>query len=159
MSMGTILQGREQQYVASKDATTKTWRVLDTWSDSLRNLKVDEEVPDDSPAVTVLTEGAFIALVKEAGRIGVLENANFGTGEAELESIILDKDQEILKLRDELMKLKEETSKVVQENTHTEEYILKDRAILAGHDLKEKAMDNILKLVSLQDVSNLGSEK
>ena len=95
MSMGTILQGREQQYVASKDATTKTWRVLDTWSDSLRNLKVDEEVPDDSPAVTVLTEGAFIALVKEAGRIGVLENANFGTGEAELESIILDKDQEI----------------------------------------------------------------
>ena len=42
MSMGTILQGREQQYVASKDATTKTWRVLDTWSDSLRNLKVDE---------------------------------------------------------------------------------------------------------------------
>lgn len=158
MSMGTILQGREQQYVASKDATTKTWRVLDTWSDSLRNLKVDEEVPDDSPAVTVLTEGAFIALVKEAGRIGVLENANFGTGEAELESIILDKDQEILKLRDELMKLKEETSKVVQENTHTEEYILKDRAILAGHDLKEKAMENILKLVSIQDVSNLSIE-
>ena len=158
MSMGTILQGREQQYVASKDATTKTWRVLDTWSDSLRNLKVDEEVPDDSPAVTVLTEGAFIALVKEAGRIGVLENANFGTGEAELESIILDKDQEILKLRDELMKLKEETSRVIQENTHTEEYILKDRAILAGHDLKEKAMVNILKLVSIQDVSNLSIE-
>lgn len=158
MSMGTILQGREQQYVASKDATTKTWRVLDTWSDSLRNLKVDEEVPDDSPAVTVLTEGAFIALVKEAGRIGVLENANFGTGEAELESIILDKDQEILKLRDELMKLKEETSRVIQENTHTEEYILKDRAILAGHDLKEKAMENILKLVSIQDVSNLSIE-
>ena len=158
MSMGTILQGREQQYVASKAATTKTWRVLDTWSDSLRNLKVDEEVPDDSPAVTVLTEGAFIALVKEAGRIGVLENANFGTGEAELESIILDKDQEILKLRDELMKLKEETSRVIQENTHTEEYILKDRAILAGHDLKEKAMENILKLVSIQDVSNLSIE-
>ena len=158
MSMGTILQGREQQYVASKDATTITWRVLDTWSDSLRNLKVDEEVPDDSPAVTVLTEGAFIALVKEAGRIGVLENANFGTGEAELESIILDKDQEILKLRDELMKLKEETSRVIQENTHTEEYILKDRAILAGHDLKEKAMENILKLVSIQDVSNLSIE-
>ena len=158
MSMGTILQGREQQYVASKDATTKTWRVLDTWSDSLRNIKVDEEAPDDSPAVTVLTEGAFIALVKEAGRIGVLENANFGTGEAELESIILDKDQEILKLRDELMKLKEETSRVIQENTHTEEYILKDRAILAGHDLKEKAMENILKLVSIQDVSNLSIE-
>ena len=119
---------------------------------------MDEEVPDDSPAVTVLTEGAFIALVKEAGRIGVLENANFGTGEAELESIILDKDQEILKLRYELMKLKEETSRVIQENTHTEEYILKDRAILAGHDLKEKAMENILKLVSIQDVSNLSIE-
>ena len=78
---------------------------------------------------------------------------------SELENKILEKDQEILSMRDELMQLKEETSKIVQDNTHSEEYVLRDRAIIAGHDLKEKAMDNILKLVSLQDVSNLGSEK
>ena len=56
------------------------------------------------------------------------------------------------------MKLKEETSKVIQDNTHSEEYILRDKAIVAGHDLKEKAMDNILKLVSIQDMSNLSKE-
>ena len=70
----------------------------------------------------------------------------------------MEKDQEILSMRDELMQLKEETSKIVQDNTHSEEYILKDRAIIAGHDLKEKAMDNILKLISMQDMSNLGRD-
>ena len=156
--LGSTLQGREQQYVASKDDHTKTWRVLDTWHDALKQVQVDDEIPDDSPAVTVLTEGAFIALVKEAARVGVLENANFGTGEAELESIILDRDQEIIELKDKLRELKDETSKIVRENTHTEEYVLKEKAINSGYELKEKAMDNILKLVSLQDVSNLGRE-
>lgn len=147
MVLGNTLQGREQQYVASKDETTKTWRVLDSWHDELKTLQVEDEVSDDSPAVTVLTEGAFIALVKEAGRIGVLENANFGTGEAELESIILDKDQEIQKLHEEILKLKENNSDVVRNISHSEEY-----------ELKEKAMNNILKLVSIQDVSNIGRE-
>ena len=158
MVLGNTLQGREQQYVASKDETTKTWRVLDTWNDALKQVQVEDEIPDDSPAVTVLTEGAFIALVKEAARVGVLENANFGTGEAELESIILDKDQEILELKDELRELKDETSKIVRDNTHTEEYVLKEKAINSGYELKEKAMDNILKLVSIQDVSTLSRE-
>ena len=80
--LGNILQGREQQYVASKDDGTKTWRVLDTWHESLKTLQVEDEVPDDCPAVTILTEGAFIALVKEAARTGLQENATFGTGEA-----------------------------------------------------------------------------
>ena len=36
--LGTMLQGRKMQYVASKDGTTNTWRILDTWSDALKNL-------------------------------------------------------------------------------------------------------------------------
>ena len=159
MAVGNMLRERDVQYTALKDEVTNTWRVLDTWSDDLKNLSPDDDIPDDSKAVTIITEGGFIALIKEAARLGILENATFGTGEAEHEAALLDKDQEIMNMRDELMKLKEETSKIVQDNTHSEDYILRDRAIIAGHDLKEKAMDNILKLVSLQDVSNLGSEK
>jgi len=158
MVLGNTLQGREEQYVATKDSNTQTWRILDTWHDSLKKIQVDDDIPDDNDAITILTEGAFIALVKEAARTGVLENANFGTGEAELESIILNKDQEILDLKDELRDLKDETSKIVRENTHTEEYVLKEKAINSGYELKEKAMDNILKLVSIQDVSNLSRE-
>jgi len=158
MVMGNTLRDRDVQYVASKDDTTHTWRILNTWSDELKTLGVEDDVPDDSGAVKILTEGEFISLIKEAARLGVLENATFGTGEAELENIILDKDKEILELKDELRELKDETSKIVRDNTHTEEYVLKEKAINSGLELKEKAMDNILKLVSIQDVSNLSIE-
>ena len=147
MVMGNTLRDRDVQYVASKDDTTHTWRILNTWSDELKNLGVEDEVSDDSEAVKVLTEGEFFALIKEAARLGVLENATFGTGEAELEAVILDKDQEIQKLNETILSLKEDKSKVIRQSSHTEEY-----------ELKEKAMDNILKLVSLQDVSNISRE-
>ena len=68
MVMGNTLRDRDVQYVASKDDTTHTWRILNTWSDELKNLGVEDEVSDDSEAVKVLTEGEFIALIKEAAR-------------------------------------------------------------------------------------------
>ena len=157
MPLGNILTGTEAQYVAMKD-DKGTWRVLNTWHDDIKNLDADSDIPDDSTAVAILSEGQFIALIKEAASLGVLQNATFGTGEAELENTILEKDQEILELRNELMKLKEDTSKVIQDNTHSEDYILRERAITSGHELKEKAMDNIIKLVSLHDMSNLSRE-
>ena len=110
MPIGSMLDGMDQQYVATKDEKG-TWRILNAWHDEVKMMNAEEDVPDDSPAVTVLTEGEFIALIKEAARAGVLENANFGTGEAELESIILDKDQEIQKLHEDILKLKEEKYK------------------------------------------------
>ena len=149
--LGNMLQGRDQQYVASKDETTNTWRVLDTWNSSLKNLQVDDDVPDDSPAVTVLTEGAFIALIKEAARTGILENATFGNEEgdyAEHEAALVTKEQEISQLNNEILRLNEEKMAIKREVSHTEDY-----------ELKGKAMDSILKLVSLQDMSNLGHKE
>ena len=143
MPIGSMLDGMDQQYVATKDEKG-TWRILNAWHDEVKMMSAEEDVPDDSPAVTVLTEGEFIALIKEAARAGVLENANFGTGEAELESIILDKDQEIQKLHEDILKLKEEKSEVVRDTSHTEQY-----------KLKEKAMESILKMVSISDMANL----
>ena len=145
--IGNMLHERDQQYVATKDDTTRTWRILDTWNEELRKLQPEDDIPDNSSAVIILSEGAFIALIKEAARLGVLDNATFGTGEAELEATILDKDQEIQRLNEEILRLKENNSEVVRNISHSEEY-----------ELKEKAMNNILKLVSLQDVSNLGRE-
>ena len=143
MPIGSMLDGMDQQYVATKDEKG-TWRILNAGHDEVKMMNAEEDVPDDSPAVTVLTEGEFIALIKEAARAGVLENANFGTGEAELESIILDKDQEIQKLHEDILKLKEEKSEVVRDTSHTEQY-----------KLKEKAMESILKMVSISDMANL----
>jgi len=149
--LGNMLQGRDQQYVASKDETTNTWRILDTWHDSLKTLQVDDEVPDDSPAVTVLTEGAFIALIKEAARTGILENSKMGTEEvddSEHEAVLLEKDQELQQLKQQLLRIEDEKLTIKKEVSHTEDY-----------ELKGKAMESILKLVSLQDVSNLGRKE
>ena len=147
MPIGNMLSANEQQYVALKD-DSGTWRILDTWHEDIKKLDADSDIPDDSPAVAVFSEGQFISLIKEASRIGVLENANFGSGDEELESIILDRDNEIQKLKEELNKLKEDKLEIVRNTSHSEEY-----------ELKEKAMDNILKLVSIHDVSNLGKKE
>ena len=146
MVLGNMMNQSGQQYVAIKD-DKNTWRVLDTWHADLKMLSADDDIPDDSPAVVALSEGQFIALIKEAGSMGVLENATFGTGEAELEATILDRDQEIQTLNEEILKLKEQKSEVIRDVEHTEDY-----------QLKEKAMDNILKLVSMQDMTKLSRE-
>jgi hypothetical protein len=146
MPIGNMLSANEQQYVALKDESG-TWRILNTWHEDIKNLDADSDIPDDSNAVVILSEGQFIALIKEAGRLGVLANATFGTGEAELEAIILERDKEIQELHEKILKLEEEKSQVIRSTSHTEDY-----------ELKEKAMENILKLVSMQDMSNLSKE-
>ena len=147
MPIGNMLSANEQQYVALRDSATNTWRILDTWHDDIKSLDAYSDIPDESPAVAVFSEGQFLALIKEAGRLGVLANASFGTGEVELEAIILDRDKEIQELHEKILKLEEEKSEVVRSTSHTEDY-----------ELKEKAMANILKLVSMQDMSNLSKE-
>ena len=146
MPIGNMLAANEQQYVALKDESG-TWRILNTWHEDIKNLNADSDIPDDSDAVVILSEGQFIALIKEAGRLGVLANATFGTGEAELEAVILERDKEIQELHEKILKLEEEKSQVIRSTSHTEDY-----------ELKEKAMDNILKLVSMQDMYNLSKE-
>jgi hypothetical protein len=158
MVIGNMLRDREVQYSAVRDETTNTWRILDTWHDALRKLDPDDDIPDENDAVKILTEGEFISLMKEAARLGVLANATFGSGEAEYEATILERDQEIQRLHEELLVLQETTSQVVRDNTHTEEYVLQEKSIVSGQFLKEKAMDSIIKLVSLQDMTNLGRD-
>jgi len=99
MVLGNMMNESGQQYVANKD-DKGTWRVLNTWHEDLKMMTADEDISDDCDAVIALSEGQFIALIKEAGSMGILENANFGTGEAELEATILDRDQEIQSLNE-----------------------------------------------------------
>ena len=138
-----FLKEREVQYTANKDETTNTWRILDTWHHDLMNLGPDDEIPDDSPAVTILTEGAFIALVKEASRLGVLQNANLGGSNVDEE--LMEKDEEIADLK---ALLGTQGKKVETETPKRTE----------GYMLKEMAMTNILKIVSIADIERLTEE-
>jgi len=150
MPIGNMLAGGELQYVALQDEAG-TWRILDTWHDDLKQVDADADISDDSPAVSVLSEGQFHALVKEAGRLGVLQNANHGINEAELAELdegILKRDEDIQALHNQITKLKEEKNQRAHDTSPTNDY-----------ELKEKAMNTILKLVSIQDMTNLGDKE
>ena len=109
MPIGNLLSGLDQQYVALRDESG-TWRILNTWSEDLKTLNSDDEIPDDSNAVTLLSEGQFIALIKEAGRLGVLANV----GGSSMPTIGFEED--LANQETEIMDLKQQLSKAQEEN-------------------------------------------
>ena len=134
--VGMFLKDREVQYTANRDETTHTWRILDTWHEDLANLGPEDDVDDTSKAVTVLTEGAFISLVKEAARLGTLQNAAFENNSA------LEEENRILK--EQLLELEKSLHTTTQQVHKSEGFLL-----------KEMAMQTMLKLTSMSDIENL----
>ena len=136
MAIGNMLRERGEQYVANQDETG-TWRILDTWHDALKVLEPDEDVSDSSPAVTVMSEGAFLSLMKEASRLGVLENASSLLGNEELNTQIRDLQEQIVALQAE----KAELSKKAQ---RTESF-----------ELKQQALGAVLRLAAMSDMDEI----
>ena len=150
MPLGNVLSGMDQQYVALKDESG-TWRVLNTWHEDLKHLNADDDIEDSSEAVTVLSEGQFIALIKEAASAGVLENVSFTADTEEYEVEIQERQTEIKELEQTIKELKSElnqkTTVIESKSPHSEEY-----------ELKERAMDSILKIVSMDELSKLSKD-
>ena len=144
--LGNMLNGREQQFIATRDEVTNTWRILNTWHDSLKKLQPDDDIPDGSDAVNILTEGAYISLITESARLGLLDNASFGNSYEDHSDLITEKDIEISKLQSVIQQLETKTIVLEEREPHTE-----------GYDLKVRAMDSILKLAAMGDMSELGS--
>jgi len=128
-----MLRERESQYIATRDEGTQTWRILDTWHDVLRDMNPEDEVEDDSPAVTVVTEGGFIALVKEASR---------------LSNEVQEKEEELAEMRKKIVKYEEEISTLRISASKSE-----------GTLLKELAMETLLKLTLSSDIEKLTTRK
>jgi hypothetical protein len=133
MPIGNMLRDRQEQYVAQKD-TAGTWRILDTWHEDLTKLSPEDEIDDASDAVIVLSEGGFLALVREATRLGVLQNAAMIENEALADQVV------DLKEENDRLKIQIETTPAV-EVTHEEK---------AG--LKQHAIDTIAKIVAIDSV-------
>ena len=146
MVIGNMLRDRDNQYIATRDETTQAWRILDTWHDDLRMMEPDADIPDDSNAVTILTEGAFISLVKEAARMGVLQNATF-TEQNEIEKELLVKESEILEMKEKLVQYEEDMFMLKQQKDRSESYAL-----------KEMAMTTLIKLTTMADVQALSKD-
>ena len=155
--MGNMLRERDQQYIAHRDDSTKTWRILDTWHETLTGFDVDDDVPDDSPAIKILTEGEFIVLVREAARIGVLENADLGNKETESSEFgIINEAQEgrISEMETDIVEYKNRIHQLAQKNHELNLQAQRSE----GFELKEMAMNSILKLTAMSDVNNLSKD-
>ena len=95
--VGNALQ-QEAQYSAKQDGSG-TWRIMNLWHADLKTFDPKEDdVPDDHPSITLLTEGAFGALVKEATSQGVLDGVKI---ESSIDTV------EFERLKDEFANLEE----------------------------------------------------
>ena len=152
--IGNMLRERESQYIATRDEGTQTWGILDTWHDALREMNPEDDVEDTSPAVILVTEGGFIALVKEASRLGILQNATSSfipvdtRTEEDYVEVNNEKDEELAEMRKKIVKYEEEISTLRMSSSKSE-----------GSLLKEKAMDTLLKLTLASDVEKITNGK
>jgi|TARA_R110000796_G_scaffold102394_1_gene211403 hypothetical protein len=97
------MSNQDIQYVAKRDAAG-TWRILDTWDESLSSIADDEEISDSNPSVTMLTEGQYLAVIREATKGGFLQSAALAelqflearVEELEADNIVLGRENESL---------------------------------------------------------------
>ena len=147
MTLGNILRERDDQYIANRD-TSGTWRILDTWHDALKTINPDDDIQDDNEAVISLSEGAFISLMKEAGRLGILDNVADSSGRSseEIDKVITEYSAAQEKLRNLEIKVSEQNDELSQLRIHsnrTQDYFI-----------KEKAMDAVLKLAAMDTIAS-----
>ena len=141
MALGNMLRERDVQYTALKDEVTNTWRILDTWHEDLKSLGAEDDIPDDSKAVTIITEGGFLAIIREAARLGVLENVSLGGGTDD--SMY----EEMQEMQDKIVKYEKEIAKLQVVSNESESF-----------KLKEKALGAVLKLAAMSDAALLSEE-
>jgi len=97
------MSSQDIQYVAKRDAAG-TWRILDTWDESLSSIADNEEISDSNPSVTLLTEGQYLAVIREATKGGFLQSAALAelqflearVEELEADNIVLGRENESL---------------------------------------------------------------
>ena len=116
--LGNVLKQREEPYVVNRDVYG-TWRILNTWHPGLNEFDYEAEIGDDHPAVCVVTEGAFLALMKEAVIQGYNLSGDVGENSFDGDNNELEKENETLKWEIDL--LKEEMGKMIDAVKEEEE--------------------------------------
>lgn len=97
------MSDQDVQYIAKRDSSG-TWRVLDSWNESLNNIEDSEDIPDSHAAVTLLTEGQYLSVIREATKGGYLQSAALAeiqaleakVEEIEADKIVLERENESL---------------------------------------------------------------
>ncbi len=140
--MGSTLGQYDEKYTVVKDGAG-TWRILDKWHPDLKRMSPDDDVPDDSEAVLLVPDGAFVALVKEATKLGYLSNATLGPSGVSTE--------EVEALRNERDQLKVENATIAAMLEAEKKTVSQSEPF----QLKNKIVDSLLKLAVSEDISSL----
>jgi|2_EtaG_2_1085320.scaffolds.fasta_scaffold03739_1 hypothetical protein len=147
MTLGNILRERDEQYIANRDESG-TWRILDSWNDSLKTINPEDDIEDANEAVIILSEGAFISLMKEAGRLGILDNVTDSSGRSseEIDHVVTEYSAAQEKVRSLELKVSEQNDELAQLRVHS------NRS--QDYFIKEKAMDAVIKLAAMDTIAS-----
>ena len=102
--------GRLDRYQITFEKLTGVWRILDIQNEEVKKIKnldlegIDADIPDDSPAVTILTDSMFSKLIATAIKEGVLDESVVGLGRNSKSDNA--KDEEIKSLQKEIEQYK-----------------------------------------------------
>ena len=93
--LGSSLRQFEKQYICSRD-DKGTWRVVDLWHKELEGVNLEDDIPDDHPAIKILTEGEFLELINESKRLGMMqkleESGDFSISADAYDSVCAERD-------------------------------------------------------------------
>jgi len=74
--LGEGMRHMEKRFRATYNKQTGTWRLLDSWHDAMQKITDwNAEIPDDNPAIVLITDEGFTTLAMEAARLGILGKA------------------------------------------------------------------------------------
>ena len=147
---GSIIRDLDP-YVVTYDETTRVWRILNTRHKSLEGMDLEEDIPDTSPALMIVSEGAFIQLIKAASELGIIENAALKHEERNTLETLEKLSEE---LRTDNIKLKLELEETKKENGKLEILARKPQRS-ESFELKNKVLDSMLKLAIVEDIKTM----
>ena len=93
--LGSSLRQFEKQYICSRD-DKGTWRIVDLWHKELEGVNLEDDIPDDHPAIKIVTEGEFLELINESKRLGMMqkleESGDFSISADAYDSVCAERD-------------------------------------------------------------------
>ena len=134
--VGSSLRQFEKQYVCTRDESG-TWRIVDLWHKELEGVDLEDDIPDNHPAIKIVTEGEFLELINESKRLGMMqkmeESGDFSISANAYDSVCEERDRLKMQLEE-----KEDSTTTIVESDGSESF-----------QLANKKLDTLLKLSSL----------
>lgn len=131
------------QYIVTKNHDTGGWTIFNRKHPSVVNLDVNDTVPPES--YVYLTEGQFIALVRQATEDGYIGPVD-GDGEINIQPVV--NEETLNSLRDELAAARQERDAALAE-------LAQHKQMSESGVLKQDAMKAVLKIVGLSSIEEI----